>query len=459
MHTFQHESASTKQQLRPIHRNFHTRVDDLCGNRRDVYQSSVKQRHTINNCNDVRLRVASAKKAAPQRHSPWQARSFAVRTRTSKSLSTSMIIPVTVCSASDPNRTVQVYAMLDTQSDASFLLSDVASQLGIEGVPTQLQLSTVGKKDQLMESCEVSDLLVTGWRSREAVSLRRAFTCAELPGDRGQIPTSAAVRKFEYLGKVADEMQPLQNVPIAMLIGYNCAKALMPLEVVASEDDGPFAVRTILGWGIVGELPDVNYDDCMENLETKKTKNIERRRRRRQARRERRYVEVSSVSSDDKPKCSGLSCYVFVALLRSLWSLAWLTGTDDSARTIRREAGWTVLRLLWIVARTTRRAVVEIALTPQCDWAEKTSWVLRFGKRIRLRRGAIKPELDPQISAHELLVAEKFVVRSVQCKYFVWSLGCLLIGTRLSRSDCLLKLESNAGSGLWSPLYFIKDEE
>ena len=71
----------------------------------------------------------------------------------------------------------------------------------------------------------------------------------------------------------------------------------------------------------------------------------------------------------------------------------------------------------------------------------------------------IKPELDPQISAHELLVAEKFVVRSIQCKYFVWSLGCLLIGTRLSTSDCLLNLEYNAGSGLWSSLYFIKDEE
>ena len=172
-------------------------------------------------------------------------------------------------------------------------------------------------------------------------------------------------------------MQPLQNVPIAMLIGYNCAKALMPLEVVASEEDGPFAVRTILGWGIVGELPDVKVDDCMKKLETKKTKNIERRSRRRQARRGRRYVEVSS---NDKPKCSGLSCFVFVALLRKLWTLAWLAGLI---------AGWTVLRLLWTVARTTGRAAVEVALKPQCDWAEKTSLVPRFGKRIRLRHEAI----------------------------------------------------------------------
>ena len=158
-----------------------------------------------------------------------------------------------------------------------------------------------------------------------------------------------------------------------------------------------------------------------------------------------------------------------MALLRSLWSLVWLAGLIAGwtvlrllwtvARTTRRGAGWTVLRLLWTVARTTRRAAVEVALTPQCDWAEKTSWVLRFGTRIRLRRGAIKPELEPQTSADESLVAETFVVRSVQCKYFVWLLVCLLAGEKLSTSDCLLKLESNAGGGLWSSLYFIMDEE
>ena len=90
----------------------------------------------------------------------------------------------------------------------------------------------------------------------------------------------------------------------------------------------------------------------------------------------------------------------FVALLKNLWTLAWLAGLI---------AGWTVLRLLWTVARTTRCAAVEVVLAPQCDWAEKTSLVLRFGKRIRLRRGAIKPELEPQIRANELLVVEDII--------------------------------------------------
>ena len=59
-------------------------------------------------------------------------------------------------------------------------------------------------------------------------------------------------------------------------------------------------------------------------------------------------------------------------------------------------------------------------------------------------------ELEPQISADELLVAETVVVRSVQCKYCVWLFVCLLAGKKLSTNDCLLKLESNAGGEFWS---------
>ena len=37
-------------------------------------------------------------------------------------------------------------------------------------------------------------------------------------------------------------------------IGSNCPKALEPIDVLASEDGGPFAIRTFAGWGIVGPL-------------------------------------------------------------------------------------------------------------------------------------------------------------------------------------------------------------
>ncbi|XP_043232467.1 uncharacterized protein LOC122386858 [Amphibalanus amphitrite] len=43
---------------------------------------------------------------------------------------------------------------------------------------------------------------------------------------------------------------------IGLLIGANCPKAVKPRDVVTGEDDDPWAVRSALGWGIVGPVSD-----------------------------------------------------------------------------------------------------------------------------------------------------------------------------------------------------------
>ena len=42
------------------------------------------------------------------------------------------------------------------------------------------------------------------------------------------------------------------DVKIGLLIGYNCPRALVPLEVVVGDPAAPHALRTPLGWSIVG---------------------------------------------------------------------------------------------------------------------------------------------------------------------------------------------------------------
>ena len=41
-----------------------------------------------------------------------------------------------------------------------------------------------------------------------------------------------------------------------MLIGANLMKVLEPLEVIPSQEDGPYAFRILLGWCIVGPVMD-----------------------------------------------------------------------------------------------------------------------------------------------------------------------------------------------------------
>ena len=42
------------------------------------------------------------------------------------------------------------------------------------------------------------------------------------------------------------------DVDMGLLIGANCTKAIKPREVIPGADDDPYAVRTTLGWGVIG---------------------------------------------------------------------------------------------------------------------------------------------------------------------------------------------------------------
>ena len=39
-----------------------------------------------------------------------------------------------------------------------------------------------------------------------------------------------------------------------LLIGTNCLEALEPVEVIPRQNDGPYAIRTALGWCVVGPI-------------------------------------------------------------------------------------------------------------------------------------------------------------------------------------------------------------
>ena len=56
---------------------------------------------------------------------------------------TSMIVPVWVATADNPKEEVLVYALLDTQSDTTFVVSEVDEQMNINGDPVELKLTTL----------------------------------------------------------------------------------------------------------------------------------------------------------------------------------------------------------------------------------------------------------------------------------------------------------------------------
>ena len=62
------------------------------------------------------------------------------------------------------------------------------------------------------------------------------------------------MKKWNYLEGIANEIFPNTDISVGLLIGVNCGEALEPKEVISSRENGPYAVRTIIGWCVVGPI-------------------------------------------------------------------------------------------------------------------------------------------------------------------------------------------------------------
>ena len=165
---------------------------------------------------------------------------------------TSNIVPVYMSSAKEPEKEVLTYALLDTQSDSTFILEDLLEELNVETTPVQLKLSTMTAVDTVIASKGVDGLQVRGLNSEKNIHLRRAYTRDFIPVDRSYIPTSKTASQWPHLKHLANKLPPLKECNVGLLIGSDCPLALAPLEVVTGGENDPFAQRTELGWSIVG---------------------------------------------------------------------------------------------------------------------------------------------------------------------------------------------------------------
>lgn len=87
---------------------------------------------------------------------------------------------------------------------------------------------------------------------QEYIELPPAYTQEYIPLEKNSIPTRETVAGWTHLLSIAEEMPDLLNCPAGLLIGYDCARALKPKAVISGEEYEPYAVKTDLGWSIVG---------------------------------------------------------------------------------------------------------------------------------------------------------------------------------------------------------------
>ncbi|XP_023204623.1 uncharacterized protein LOC111611627 [Xiphophorus maculatus] len=176
----------------------------------------------------------------------------------------STVVPVWLSTSSNPENEILVYALLDNQSDTTFIMQDKADVLETKGEPVQLKLSTLSSRNTIIPSQRLVGLQVRGFYSSKKISLPVTYSREFIPANLSHIPTPKTARAWPHLEHLAEEIAPLIECDVGLLIGYNCPQALLPREVVSGKDDEPFAQKTDLGWSIVGCVsPCVDYGDAI----------------------------------------------------------------------------------------------------------------------------------------------------------------------------------------------------
>ncbi len=159
------------------------------------------------------------------------------------------ILPVQVKS-SRGDKIMETYAFLDPGSSATFCSDRLMHTLNVTGRQTNFLLRTMGQ-ERVVPSTLLKGLEVSGLNGDTFYNLPEVLTQRKMPVTSDNIVTQEDIVKWPYLSEV---QIPSIEANVDLLIGTNAPKLLEPWEVVNSRGNGPYAVRTVLGWVINGPL-------------------------------------------------------------------------------------------------------------------------------------------------------------------------------------------------------------
>lgn len=159
------------------------------------------------------------------------------------------IVPVQVKSKRG-DKVLQTYAFLDSGSTATFITSGLMKRLKLKGTKTNILLRTMGQ-EKLVQSYRNDGLEISDLGSNRFLELPEVFSQETIPVSKDNIPRQQDLEKWEYLKNIRI---PELDAEVELLIGTNAPKFMEPWEIINSQGNGPYAVRTLLGWVVNGPL-------------------------------------------------------------------------------------------------------------------------------------------------------------------------------------------------------------
>ncbi|KAG1714704.1 hypothetical protein GQR58_000941 [Nymphon striatum] len=145
------------------------------------------------------------------------------------------------------NDNTHAYALLDTASSNSFCTKRLKGMLNVSGISEYINLSTMNMTNSIKS--EVIQLKLSS-EEGESLKMGRVFVIDNIPVQNVKFN----VDNLNHLKELDLHIYQSGKIQVDILIGQDYAEALMPLEVRRGSRHEPFAVRTMFGWCMNGNL-------------------------------------------------------------------------------------------------------------------------------------------------------------------------------------------------------------
>lgn len=143
-------------------------------------------------------------------------------------------------------KSVFTYAVLDNFASDCFLSEKLMEQLGIRGISTEINLTTMEVAGKTVSTRAVG-LEITDLNGIKKIDLPVAFSREVLPVDRNDLVSEEEIRSWAHLADIPFEFI---DTDVGLMLGANAIEAIKPLKIITGQEGKPYAARHKLGWSV-----------------------------------------------------------------------------------------------------------------------------------------------------------------------------------------------------------------
>ena len=163
------------------------------------------------------------------------------------------ILPVNVYREGDREHAINIYVMLDDQSNKTLGKGELFEKLRIGSSRVEYTMKTCSGSE-LCYGRTANDLVIESPDGHCRMNLPAILECDELPENYSEIPTPQVAQHYAHLQDIASEILPLdESHKILLLVGRDLSDAHIVLDQRIGPSKTPFGQKSPLGWSIIGD--------------------------------------------------------------------------------------------------------------------------------------------------------------------------------------------------------------